>query len=257
MKKSAFITALDKDETQAKKLFQTVQRYGLETGGHFWVDDLKQMAWSAVTPELLKPENNLWIISGNEESFKNPNIRFGLSMLAIMLQDRRGYGFPTLVVPQSGKLVEDDLPTPLKGAEIVTPAALGAKVAAKANIPVKTVAADYTLRLYPIPQLGLWFEMGPAQGKTWSGALFGVAGADIDAHGVGPSGKLPDKAVLEYPMKGLKLQSGDTEFTAWAVKNTLKDGESYYARVKGEPTALMFGELPEGDDADVYKMQLQ
>jgi len=257
MKKSAFITALEKDETQAKTLFQTVQRYGLETGGHFWVDDLEEMAWSAVTPELLKPENSLWVISGSEESFRKPSYRFGLSLLALMLLDRRGYGFPILVVPQSGTITADDLPTPLKGADIVPPASLGAKVAAKANIPIKSIHADYTLRLYPIPKLGLWFEVGPAQGHSWSGALFGVAGGEITAQGVGPSGKLPEKAVLEYPMQGLKIQSGETEFTAWAVKNTLEEGQSHYVRVKGEPEAIMFGELPEGDDADVYRMQVQ
>lgn len=257
MKKSAFITALEKDETSAKTVFQTVQRYGLETGGHFWVDDLNEMAWSAVTPELLKPENSLWVISGAEESFKTPSFRFGLSLLAVMLHDRRGYGLPILVVPQTGHITSDDLPTPLKSADIVAPASLGAKVAAKANIPVKNIQADYTLRLYPIPKLGLWFEVGPAQGNVWNGGLFGVCGGEIDACGVGESGKLPEKAVLEYPMRGLKLQNGEQEFTAWAVQNKLDKEQSLYLRVKGEPQAIMFGELPEGDDAEVYTIQLQ
>lgn len=257
MKKCAFITALEKDENQAKTLFQTVQRYGLETGGHFWVDDLNEMAWSAVTPELLKEDNNLWVISGSEEAFRTPSFRFGLSLLAIMLLDRKGYGFPIIIVPQTGSLTIDDLPTPLKGAEIVKPASLGAKVAAKSNIPIKNIHADYTLRLYPIPRLGLWFEVAPLKESAWKGGLFGVEGGEIDAQGVGPSGKLPERAVLEYPMQGLKIQSGETEYTAWAVQNTLDAQQSYYIRVKGEPTAIMFGELPEGDDAELYTMQLQ
>ncbi len=256
MKKSIFITALDKDEEQAKRLFQTVQRYGMETAGHFWVDDLKQMAWSSVAPDLLAPENRLWIISGSEQSFATPSIRFGLSMLAIMLHARKGHGFPILVVLQSGALRMEDLPTPLKDADIVTPAQCGAKVAAKANIPVKPVTPDYTLRVYPLPNIGLWFEVGPTAGNTWNGALFGIHGGEIDAHGVGPEGKIPERAVLEYPMKGLTLQSGDTEFTAWAVKNTLQAGESYYLRVKETPDALLFGQLPEGDDAEVYQVRL-
>lgn len=257
MKKSIWITALDKDEVAAKKVFTTAQRYGLDTGGHFWEDDLEKLAWSNVAPELLKPENHLWIICGARESFAKESVRFGLSMLALMLHDRRGHGFPIIMVPYSGTLDNATLPTPLKDAETLDMAKLGAKVAAKANIPIKPVASPYLLRAYPIPGLGLWYEVGPAQGGSWSGGLFGVSGAEITAHGVGPSGKLPEKAVLEYPMKGLTLQSGETEFTAWGVKNALPEGQSYYARVQGSPAALIFGELPESDDADVYVVGLQ
>jgi len=112
------------------------------------------------------------------------------------------------------------------------------------------------LDIYAIPQLGQWFEVGPF-GSSWNGAMFGVCGAEIDAHGVGPAGKLPDKSVLEYPMQGLKLAMGEKEYVAWAVQNQLDSGSSYYVRIKGEPKAILFGPLAEGDDAEVYILNLQ
>lgn len=257
--KSIWITALDKDEAAAKELFDTARRYGLETGGHFWIDDLKNMAWAGAAPELLKPGAALWIIGGRLEQLRSPQCRFGLSMLALLLHARKGHGFPILVAPYDGGLSPDDLPTPLKGAEVVTKTQLGAKVAAKANMPMKNIQADYRLGLYPLPGLGLWFEVGPATG-VWNGAIFGLAGGEdaaIDAHGVGPAGKLPERAVLEYPMQGLTLQAGEREYTAWAVKNQLGENDSYYLRVRGAPASLLFGELPEADDADMHVLEVR
>ncbi len=259
-KKSIWITALDNDEAKAKQLFDTAHKYGLDTGGHFWIDDLKNMAWAGATPELLKPEAALWIIGGPVELLRSRSHRFGLSMLAIMAQTRKGHGFPILIVPYDGDITTDELPTPLKDAEVVKMAMLGAKVAAKANIPMKKVAPEYRLGIYPLPGLGLWFEAGPAPGGSWSGAMFGISPSNednvIDAHGAGPAGKLPERAVLEYPMQGLTLQAGEAEYGAWGVKNTFTGNESYYVRVKGTPDSLLFGELPEGDDADVFVVSL-
>jgi hypothetical protein len=107
-----------------------------------------------------------------------------------------------------------------------------------------------------MPQLGQWFEVGPVD-ADWSGAMFGVCGAEIDAHGVGPSGQLPQKAVLEYPMQGLKMTLGEKEHIAWAVKNRLDSDSSYYLRVKDEPESVLFGPFSEGDDAEVYVLHLK
>jgi len=86
--------------------------------------------------------------------------------------------------------------------------------------------------------------------------MFGVAGGEIDSHAVGPLGHLPERAVLNYPSKGLKLQAGDTEYTAWAVKNTLDDQTAYFVRVKGTPTAVVFGSFAETDAAEVFTLSL-
>lgn len=257
MKKKIWITALEKDEEKAKKIFQTVHQYGLETNGNFWIDDLEKMEWGGPAPELAAPETALWIVAGAKASFDKPSIRYGLALLASMAHSVKGHGFPILFVCWDGDLDVSKLPTPLKSVEAVKPALLGAKVAAKANIPPKKIAAEYRLDLYPIPGLGLWFEVGPAAGHSWQGVMLGAQDAEIDAHGVGPHGRIPDRCVLEYPMQGLKLQAGEREFTAWAVKNALSEGDSYYARVRGNPKALLFGEMSEADDAEVYILDLQ
>jgi hypothetical protein len=123
------------------------------------------------------------------------------------------------------------------------------------NTPAKKVPVEYRLDIYAMPKLGQWFEVGPVD-SSWKGVMFGVCGAEIDAHGVGPAGKLPQKAVLEYPMKGLKLALGEKDYTAWAVKNSLDGASSYYVRVQGEPESILLGPLAEGDDAEVYVLHL-
>ncbi len=257
MKKHIWITALEKDEEKAKAVFQTASKYGLDTGGHFWLNDLEKMEWSGAAPELLKPETVLWIIAGPVADFKDANTRFGLSLLALMLQAEKGHGFPIIIQPFDGELTADELPTPLRDAEIVKPALLGPKVAAKANIPPKKVELDYRLIPHPLPGVGLWLEIGPSKGHSWKGVMAGVNGGEIDAMGVGQAQKIPEKSILEYPMKGLKLQAGDTEYDAWAVKNELSDELSFYVRIRETPGKLLFGEMSDSDDAEVFLLDLQ
>ncbi len=257
MKKHIWITALEKDEDKAKAVFQTASKYGLETGGHFWTNDLNKMEWSGAAPELLKPETALWIIAGSVASFKDPDNRFGLSLLALMLQAEKGHGFPIIIQPNDGEIKAEELPTPLKDAEVVKPALLGPKVAAKANIPPKPVQLEYRLIPHPLPGVGLWLEIGPAKGHAWKGVMAGVAGGEIDAMGVGEVMKIPEKSILEYPMKGLKIQAGPTEYDAWAVKNELNDALSFYVRIRETPGSLLFGEFSESDDAEVFLLDLQ
>ena len=58
-------------------------------------------------------------------------------------------------------------------------------------------------------------------------------------------------------MQGLKMTLGEKEHTAWAVKNRLDSGASYFVRVQGEPESILLGPFPEGDDADVYVLHLK
>ena len=257
MAKSVFISILEKDEAKGKGLFTTVTRYGLSVNGHFWSDNLEKMEWAGPIGEMAKPEVGVWLIKGSKASYENPDTRFGLALLAAAVQARRGNGFPILCICDDGDLDMESMPTTMRGAEPVDEAKLGAKLAAKANMPIKKVEAEYRFDLYPLPSLGLWVEIGPAKGHTWDGAMLGVAGGDITAHGVGPAGQLPDKCVLNYPMQGLKLDMGGTEYVGWAVKNPLKEDESYFAKVTGIPDALLLGEMSEDDDAEFYSMNLK
>jgi hypothetical protein len=260
MNKVVWITVIDKvrNEDQARKLYQTVGRYGLSPAGHFWEDNLEQMAWTGARDDLLKKETALWIIMASAEGLAKETVRYGLSLLALGVQSRKGHGFPVMIVLTAGELQPGSLPTALKGVEILTgdPTSLGPKITAKANLPVKKVPSEYRLDAYGLPGIGQWFEVGP-MGRSWTGAMFGVCGGEINAHGVGEAHKLPERCILEYPMKGLKLQVGQLEYTAWAVKNTLADEASYYLRVNGFPSSLLFGPMSEGDDAEVFLVDLK
>jgi hypothetical protein len=261
MDKTVIVTMLDHDEASAKSLYETVSRYAKTVKGFLWVDDLDKMAWREIGREIVEPGVACWVVSGKPGQFARSETRFGLAMCAIALQARRGAGFPILLVPD-GELDPETLPTPLRGAEIVPPAQLGAKVAARSNMPVPRIARDYTLNVIGMPGIGLWLEVGPApDGEPWTGAMLGVAGteADIDFHGVGVSGQLPEKTTLEYPMQGLKLDLDGREYTAWAVQNTLPPGHSYFARITGRPDSVVFGELGEdmdSEETDVYRLEL-
>jgi len=86
--------------------------------------------------------------------------------------------------------------------------------------------------------------------------MFGVHGADIDVHGVGPADGIPARTVLEYAVKGMKVQLGEEEFTAWAAQNRLDSAMSYYVRVQGAPDKLLFGPYAASEDAEVHVVAL-
>ncbi len=258
MNKSIWVSILEKDEAKGKALFEAIHRYGLGVNGQFWLDDLDKMQWSGAYAELAKPESAAWVIKGTLESFSTPAIRYGLSLLAVMVQASKGHGFPIFVLPDGGVLDAASLPTPLKGATVIaSDAALMPKLVAKANMPMPTVATEYWLDIHPMPGIGQWFEVGPAVGHTWAGVIFGANGADVDAHGVGPRGTVPETSTVEYPMKGVKFTLSEKEFTAWAVKNTLDDKTSYFLRVRGYPETVAFGSLPEDDQGEMYTVGLK
>ena len=261
MKKSVWITVLEKEKNEeaARKLYQTVSTYGLAPAGHFWQDNLEQMAWAGALEELVKNEVALWIILGSAEALGIETVRYGLSLLTVGVHSQRGHGFPIILALTEGDVSFESLPTPLKGLEVqpATGATLGAKIAAKANMPVPKVEAEYRLDVYGVQGLGQWFEVGPAPGHTWSGVMFGTCGGEITAHGIGPAHKLPERSTLEYPMIGLKLKLGNLEYTANAVKNQLPETDSYYLRIKDYPSSILFGPMSEEDDAEVYVVGLK
>jgi hypothetical protein len=257
--KKIWITALEKDEQSVQRLMASMKQYGLGADGHFWVDDLARMAWDGALETLSAKDTALWIILGPADQYKCPSLCQGLSMLALSIQHRRGIGFPILLLSTKGEIDVASLPTPLKGADILpfAPAAVGPKIVALANKPVPAIAPGYRLNIHPIHGIGLWFEVGPpADGIPWPGAMFGVHGAEIDFHGVGPADGIPERTVLEYALKGIKIQLGEDEFTAWAVQNRLDGGASYYVRIQGTPDRIIFGPFAAEDEAEVHTITL-
>ena len=213
--KKVWITALTMEsQKQLEALATTTATYGLGVDGAFWDDNLMEMAWAGSRDALKDEDVKLWLILARQEELEKASVRFGLALLAIAVQQARGNGFPIMVAGDGWKVDPALLPTPLAGAEIVDAAdpTLGAKLVAKANIPPPRVEPEYRLKVYAMAQLGLWFEVGPARGEPWAGAIFGVAGdkVAVDSHGVGPANKLPKNCTLNYPMKDLKLALGET-----------------------------------------------
>ena len=256
--KKVWITALVKDEEKIGKLMGAMKQYGLAADGQFWVDDLKHMAWQAPAEELVKADVALWIIAGNAADVKTPSIGFRLSLLAMKVFAEKGQGFPVIFAPVGDVPADLDLPTLLRGAEIIplSTASLGVKAVSLANTPLKRIDKEYNLNVHGLPGVGLWLEAGPAGSFKWQGAMFGVHGGEIDFHGVGPANGVPERAVLEYAQKGLKVQLGEDEFIAWAVQNRLDPGTSYYVRVQGTPDKLLFGPYAQTEEAEVHVVKL-
>jgi hypothetical protein len=257
--KTIWLTSLGPSKDDVNKLMSQMKTYGLEVKGHFWKDDLKNMAWIAPRDELIDSKISLWAILGSKEELLNPDIRYGLSLLAITTQAKRGLHFPVIILQTHGDLIStDQLTMPLKSAEILSASnpGLGAKLVAKAHKAPKQISPEYHIDIYGNEQIGQWFEIRPLD-ATWPGAMFGVADGEIAFHAVGPWGKLPTKSVLNYPMEGLKLNLGEKEFTAWAAQNELNPETSYFVKVDGFPESILFGPYSTDEAADVFVIDLK
>lgn len=256
--KKIWITSLSKDQENVQRLMALLKPYGMGIDGHFWLDDLKNMAWSNAAESIMNKDVALWIIVADKASLVKDTIRKGLSMLAMIVQHGKGNGFHILVLADEKDITSNDLPVLLKSADVIPLASttVGAKVVALANMPAPNVETGYRLTIHPVVGIGHWFEVGPSHGMQWNGVMFGVTGAVITFHGIGPADGIPERSVLEYAMKGLEIKLGDEEFTAWAVQNLLDDKTSYYVRVDNVPDRILFGPYVSEDDAEAHTLEL-
>lgn len=255
--KIVWITMIAKDEARAQAIYQMVSEYGPGVEGHFWKDDLAGMEWSGAVPEIAKSQTGLWLIAGNSADLTDSVLQ-GLSLAALAVRAQKGGPVPMMIIADDPELVAAKLPPPLARAPVFTPEnpSLGAKMTARANMPLKTIPSEYRLGVYPLPGIGLWMEAGPVDG-SWDGVLFGVASAGIDAMGIGPAGGIPEHTTLEYPVRDMTLSAGGREFTAWAARNSVSEKDSVYVRIKGQPEGFVFGPFdPEAEALDAYTLPL-
>jgi hypothetical protein len=252
--KKVWITSLVRDKELVSRILSTVKKYGLDGDGHFWVDDLQHMAWLSSKERIIDSGTDLWVIMGSKKDMEKDSVRYGLALLTLAVQAKKGHGFHIIWISPEGDMDPEFLPTPLKGAEMLTASStsLGAKLVARANTPAPAIDAGYRVDIHANPGFGLWIEVGPGKGHEWKGAMLGVNGGEIDAHGIGNSGRLPQRSVLEYPMRGLKLKLGDAEYTAWAVQNLLTEELSYYTRIRDIPKGMLFGPYSQEEEAEVH-----
>jgi len=257
--KAVFLTALTSSQDFVKQFFALAKSYGLDAAGHFWIDDLPNMAWTAPLDILTDPKTVLWAIIGGKTDFEKPDIRYGLSLLALAADARKPYPLKILILYEGeAGIVPDELPTPLKNAEAfpLSGKGLGAKLVARAHQPTSPLSKEYFIDFLGSEQIGQWFEIRPADG-SWPGAMFGAAGADILFQAVGSAGRLPEKTVLNYPMQGMKLTLGGVEYIAWAAQNEINPETAYFAKIDGYPSAILFGPYSDEAAADVYVITLK
>ncbi len=257
--KTVWLTSIIPSEERVKNLIAQLKPYGLDVKGHFWEDEISKMAWAKPREELIKPEISLWLILASSENLKTPSIRYGLSLLCLTLQAQKGISFPVVILLTEGEMLSaETLPTPLKGCDLLsmTDPGMAAKLVVKANAPVKEIVSEYRLDTYGNPHIGQWVEVGPCNG-SWPGAMFGVAGAEIAFHAVGPKGSLPTQSSLRYPLKGIKLNLGGKEYIAWAVQNEMNADTSYFVKLEGFPESILFGPYSTEEEAEAYVVQLK
>lgn len=251
--KTVWITALKEDQLRVAAVTQVLKRYGLDCKGHFWADEPEKLAWRVALTALLEARSDVWLVLADDTEMAKPGVRYGLSLMAAALYHVKDDGFPVVLLWNSVAPAIDMLPQLLQQTTVVEEATSSwpAKVVARANLPGKAAAPDYRLNVLGDERLGQWFEIGPRE-EPWRGVVLGVhggGGAEINFQAVGPKGILPEKTTLEYAQQGLKIQAGNREFTAWAVRNEIASDTSYFARIKGCPEAILF--MPYADDSDV------
>ncbi len=257
--KKVWLTSIIPSEERVKNLITQLKPYGLDVNGHFWEDEISKMAWAKPREELIKPDVLLWLILASEENLKSPSVRYGLSLLTLTLQAKRGISFPILILLTEGAAPSAEmLPTPLRGSDFLslTDPTMAAKLVVKVNTPAKEILSEYRLDTYGNPHIGQWIEVGPCNGP-WPGAMLGVSDAEITFHAVGPKGSLPTLSSLRYPLKGMKLNLGGKEYTAWAAQNEIPTDTSYFVKLEGFPDSILFGPYSTEQEADVFVVQLK
>ncbi len=251
MSKVYFIM-LHKDEEVAKEVFSQLTKMGLSIDGHFYKDDLENMGWVSFKKELEGGGYKAWIILGTKEDWERPSIRQGLSLLEIGKEP----SIKTILLFPSGKSPQkEELPPVFRGSEMVEmDSGFAAKVVAKVHLPVGKEIVPYRITPYGVPGMGLWLEIGPAKG-VWKGVLIGVKDAEIRHMGIGERGRLPERSVLEYPVRDMKLEVNGEEYIAWAVKNEISSSTSAFVNVSKVPTFILFGEWRE-EALECYNLSL-
>ncbi len=256
-RKKLFITVLADDPELSGFIGQTAMKYGIDPVGGVWREEPGKPVWGDAADLMVRNAVDGWLLAGSGAEWSGNAVRRGhMALAALRAANRLGSGFTlfSLLAPAA-----ENLPTPLAGAIAADRAKLGARLAAKLGAPAPKTAAEYFFDLHSLPAGdGFVAEIGPAAGAEWRGALFAVSGGgEISHHSFGPRGSVPERGVVEYPLKGVKLESGGHEFVGWGVANRLGEGESYFLRVTGDPGRVLLGPLPEGDAAELYTVVLQ
>jgi hypothetical protein len=258
------ITALGAEAAALQAIGATLKRYGLEpAGGVLTVtaEDAAKVAWRPMVEALVERKPALWLIVADEQTLVQPQVRYVLSLMGSTLRGLLGTRLPIARLGARLGPGAATLPSLLEGTLALEPgAAWPAKVVAAVHRARAAESADRLL-VHGNEQLGQWIELAPAHG-CWNGLVFGVSGegASIDFQAVGPRGGLPEKSTLAYAQQDLQIDAGSRRFVGWGLRNEVGETgagpQSYYARVRGCPEALLWMPYTETDDGDATVLAL-
>lgn len=252
----AWLIGVGSVDAAAQLAASQLRGYGVNLQGQKWPVGEKQ-AWLASAQEAAGAGARLILIVATPEDYQKPELRRELALFRLFLQTlvkSQVDGLVILTDPSKAQAMQTDLPgTALLGDfEIVQGAGWQAKAVARLHAPRKP---KWPVRfgLYAQEKLGVWLEVKPQPLETTTGCLVGVSGneSNISFHAVGEAGRLPEKSVNEYEMKGIEFESAGQKFKAWALQNTFTASQAYYVRLEGEPDVLAIGTLPGGELSDV------
>jgi len=252
MAKKVWITMVSKNEEKARSINNLITSYGVGVEGHFFNEKKQYEKWHLAVEEIVNKDNGLWVIYGNKKDILNKDIIKHLSLLALSVQAVKGDNFPIMIL--SSDDISAVLPFPLKQTIILKPdnPSLGAKITAKVHMPVKKDNRPFYINLLSLENIGLWMEINPRK-KGWEGFIAGVAKpSSIKALGIGDKGKIPEKAVLEYPMRDMELETSGKEFTAWSAKNSITENKSIFIKIDNIPDSVLFGEFKDESNPELY-----
>ena len=251
--KCAWLIAWGEGVDPAAQLVAAAARqYGLAVKGQHWPEKEKQ-GWLASAKEAADANAAVILLVVPHAVYAQTENRRALALFRLLLQSLLGRQVDGVVLLQGA--APSDPPTALTGVGVLDDwMAVGpadkwvARAVARAHAPSKS-ALPVRLTAYAEERLGVWLELRPNTTKTLEGFIAGVsgAGADITFHAVGPSGRLPDRSVNEYELRGVKFDTLGWSFNAWGLQNSIAPEQSYFMRLEGEPDVLAFGELPGGE----------
>jgi hypothetical protein len=262
VERCAWIVGIGEVDPVAQLVAAQLKPYGLTIKGQKWPVGEKQ-PWLASAQEAAGAGGQVVIVVASTADFNNQDIRRELALFRIMLQT-------FLKQPVSGFIILTDptnhtVSTPsnfgmniLEDWEVVSGTTWPAKVIARLHAPRK-LNWPFKVNMFAQEKLGVWLSINPKPGSSMHGCMLGVSGnnADISFHAVGPDGRLPERSVNEYELKGIEFDFDDKHFKAWALQNTLSSEDAYYVRLEGEPDVIAVGELPGGEIGDLKLLYLK
>jgi len=237
------------------------RQYGLNVKGQHWPEKEKQ-AWLASAKEAAQANAAVILLVVTHAVYALPDNRRALALFRLLLQSLSNRQIDGVILLQgeapAAAPAESFGQAVLADWLVVGPTDKWvARAVARAHAPSKS-PLPARLTVYAEERLGVWLEIRPNTTEPLQGCIAGVSGqgADITFHAVGASGRLPERSVNEYELRGLKFETEGLAFNAWGLQNQIAADQSYFIRLEGEPDAIAFGALPGGEISELDFVRL-